>query len=797
MRAMSSVFVARVVGGTAAGAEVLTGTRPARGRAFPGKKWVLVTAVALLALLAAFAALIPASQAPNADHHSSLVGSTPDQSGAGAPVSQPAAPQMSEKEALHAYEKLPLSFIPNESQATDEAVRYYAQGTGYGFSFTHKGAMLSFAEGKGRGHALALDFLGAEPDATLEARQRLSGEVNYLVGGDQAKWQQGLPTHAELLYGGLWPGIDMAVRGEGGKLKYEFHLQPGASVEDVHLAYRGAQSLSVGAGGELLVQTPLGVLEDAAPVSYQRIGGERVPVESRYKLLKGDGGGYGFAVGAYDPRYPLIIDPGLDYSTFLGTGTSGGSTSTDIGYDIAVDGMGRAYVTGLTGFGPPSDFPTTPGAFDTSFNGGGDAFVTKLNASGSALVYSTFLGGDPSPEIDWDSGLGIAVDAMGRAYVTGRTSSADFPTTPGAFDTTINGGIGSINVFVTKLNAAGSALAYSTFLGETDLFSGLSIAVRDGRAYVTGDTRSPDFPTTPGAFDAALDGFQDAFVTKLNAAGSALAYSTFLGGTNDDRGEGIAVDGTGSAYVTGSTFSSDYPTTTGAFDTSFAGGFSAGREEDAFVTKLNAAGSALAYSTFLGGTDFERALGIAVDGTGSAYLTGCTYSSDYPTTPGAFDRSHNHPPSSGSAACDVFVTKLNAAASALAYSTFVGGIGEDEGLDIAVDGKGRAYLTGVTNSSNYPTTRRAFDRIFNGGSTDAFVTKLNTAGSALAYSTFLGGSDTRGGGDYGWGIAVDGMGRAYVTGQTGSSDYPTTPGAFDTSFNGGFEDVFMTKLPTG
>ena len=222
------------------------------------------------------------------------------------------------------------------------------------------------------------------PDASLTARKRLSGEVNYLVGKDPAEWRQNLSTHGELLYGGLWPGIDMAVRGEGGKLKYEFHVKPGASVEDVRLAYRGAEELSVGAGGELLVQTSLGVLKDAAPVSYQLIGGERVAVESRYKLLGGEGGGYGFAVGSYDPRYPLVIDPGLDYSTFLG-GTNG-----DIGQGIAVDGRGRAYVTGDTS---SADFPTTPGAFDTTFNGFQDAFVTKLNARGSALVYSTFVGG--------------------------------------------------------------------------------------------------------------------------------------------------------------------------------------------------------------------------------------------------------------------------------------------------------------------------------------------------------------------------------------------------------------------
>jgi hypothetical protein len=557
MRAMSSDFVvAHVVGSTAsAGAEVLRGARPARGRAFPGKKKALVVvAVTLLALLAAFAVLIAASNAPNADHHSSAASTQHDQSRA-------AAPQMSEQEALDAYGKLPLSFIPNEGQ-TDEAVRYYAQGAGYGFFFTKEGARLSFADGEGGGHALDLSFLGANPDATLEARKRLSGEVNYLQGDDPAKWQKGLPTHGELLYGGLWPGIDMAVRGEGGNLKYEFHLKPGSSVEDVRLAYRGAEGLSVGAGGELLVQTSQGVLKDAAPVSYQLIGGERVPVESRYQL-QGDGG-YGFAVGAYDPRYPLVIDPGLDYSTFLG------GADFDQGWGIAVRD-GRAYVTGFTN---STDYPTTTGAFDTSLNSPDDAFVTKLNASGSRLVYSTYLGGT-----NRDLGFDIAVDGMSRAHVTGRTSSTDFPTTTGAFDTTFNFGINGVDAFVTKLNASGSALAYSTFLGGADQDEGLGMAVDgSGRAYVTGFTFSTDYPTTTSAFDRTPNGESDAFVTKLNASGSALAYSTFLGGTSFDQGLAIAVRD-GRTYVTGVTFSTGFPTTTGAFDTTLGG-------IDAFVTKL-------------------------------------------------------------------------------------------------------------------------------------------------------------------------------------------------------------------
>src|SRR5215204_3288946 len=638
--------------GKAAGAEVpTTGARPT-GRAFPKTKRALVAAVALLLALATFAALIPASQAPNAGHSYYSAASTDSQSGA--------APQhMSEREALDAYGKLPLSFVPNEGQ-TDKAVRYYAQGAGYGFFFTEGGAMLSFAEGKGRGgHALALNFLGANPHATLTARQRLPGKVNY-----------------------------------------EFHLKPGSSVEDVRLGYRGAEGLKVGAGGELLVRTSLGVLKDAAPVSYQRIGGERVPVESRYRLT-GDGG-YGFAVGAYDPRYPLVIDPGLDYSTFLGKG------HIDAGLGIAVRD-GNAYVTGFTS---TVNYPTTPGAYDRTYNSSTDAFVTKLNASGSALVYSTFLGGT-----NHDEGLGIAVDGTDRVYVTGVTRSVDYPTTSSALDTTKNG---FSDAFVTKLNASGSALAYSTFLGGTSDDAGRGIAVREGRAYVTGQTTSADYPTTPGAFDTTHNGNSDAFVTKLNASGSGLVYSTFLGGTSYEIGAGIAVQD-GMAYVTGQTESADFPTTTGAFDTTH-NGFS-----DAFVTKLNASGSELTYSTFLGGTSGDVGLG-----------------------------------TSG-----------------------------EVGLGIAVR-EGRAYVAGHTTSADYPTTPGAFDTTFNGGNQDAFVTVLNTSGSALAYSTFLGGAS----GDFVGDIALDGSGRAYVTGQTTSADYPTTHAAFDPTFNGN-SDAFVTKLPTG
>ncbi len=421
----------------------------------------------------------------------------------------------------------------------------------------------------------------------------------------------------------------------------------------------------------------------------------------------------------------------------------------------------------------------------TTFGGSAnvDAFVSKVNAAGSALAYSTYLGGSND-----DTGRGIAVDAAGNAYVVGHTSSSNFPVTPGAFQTTFS--INGVRGFVSKLNAAGSALVYSTYLGGSSsghgADAGTGIAVdAAGNAYVTGGTSSLDFPTTPGAFQTVYGGNDDAFVSKLNATGSALVYSTYLGGSDGEGGSDIAVDAAGNAYVTGYTYSSNFPTTPGAFQTAYGGNV------DAFVSKLNASGSALVYFTYLGGSNDDTGRGIAVDAAGNAYVTGDAESANFPTTAGAFQSTF----SGGGIFSfgDAFVSKLHATGSALVYSTYLGGSEADEGVGIAIDASGNAYVTGVTSSSNFPITADAFQATF-GGIYDAFVTKLNGAGSDLVYSTYLGRSGNEGGFGPGGGIAVDAIRNAYVTGNTTSADFPTTQGAFKTSFSGGFSDVFVSKL---
>ncbi|WP_217697922.1 Ig-like domain-containing protein, partial [Sinomonas mesophila] len=683
---------------------------------------------------------------------------------------------MSTDSALEAYGKLPLSFVANAGQ-TDEGVRYYAQGAGFGFFFTEDKAVLSLSKGD-RGHALELGFLGSSPDATLEVSEPAPGTVNYLAAGEN---HTNLPTYKQVVYRGLWPGIDMIFAGRDGTLKYEFHVAPGADPSDIRLSYAGADGLALGQGGELLISTPLGTLSDSTPRSYQPIGGREVAVQSRFALEQGtQTEAYGFALAGFDTHHPLVIDPALDYSTFLG------GAMDDRGFSIAVDSAGNAYVTGTT---TSTDFPTTTGAFDTAANGGADAFVTKLDATGTSLVYSTYLGGTST-----ENGTGIAVNSAGNAYVSGFTNSVNFPTTLGAFDTSLGG---SSDAFVTKLNVAGTALVYSTYLGGSGPdnpticsagptgCNGIAVDAL-GNAYVTGQTLF-GFPTTPGAFATSPIGGFDAFVAKLNPAGagaSDLVYSTYLGGSAGDSTSAIALDAAGNAYVTGQTTSSNFPTSLGAFDATFAG------PDDAFVTKLIPAGtgaSDLAYSTYLGGTGgavfgpLEAGFAIAVDATGSAYVTGATNSLDFPTTTGAFDTGFG-------GFEDAFVTKVNLTGTGLTYSTYLGGTSADRGSGIAVDTAGSsAVVTGRTSSTGFPTTTGAFDTTYNGAD-DAFVTKFNLTGSAVDYSSFVGGASN----DQAHGIALDATGDAYVTGETLSLGFPTA-GAFDTTFNSG-ADAFVTKL---
>jgi hypothetical protein len=675
------------------------------------------------------------------------------------------------------YAKLSLAFEANVGQ-TNARVDYLAHAAGGTVFLTPTAAVYAMQErsavsgqqsaglpsaapevrGTNAGVALYMDLVGANPQARAAGVNPLPGTVNYLTGRDPAKWHTDVPTYGRVEYANVYRGVSLSYYGGPGGLEYDFTVSPGADPHAIALYFAGAAGVEVNGQGDLVVHTAAGDLVQQKPSAYQQTGSGRQDVTSRFVT---DGRSIRFEVGPYDRARPLVIDPlVMGFSTLLG-----GAMGDNFGTAVAVDSGGNAYVSGYT---YSTHFPVTPGAFQATNHGGLDAFVAKLNPAGSGLVYGTYLGGS-----DQDYAQAIAVDPAGDAYVGGNTFSADFPATPGAFDTTFHG---ASDAFVAKLDAAGSTLAYATYLGAPGLDYGRGIAVDGaGSAYLTGSTDDAAFPTTPGAFDTTFNGATDAFVAKLTPDGSALAYSTFLGGSAADQAVGIAVDAAGNAYATGNTQSPDFPTTPGVFDSTANGA------DDAFVVKLRPNGGALSYGTYLGGSGDDEGGRIAVDGAGNAYVTGVTFSANFPSTPGAFQTSLH-------GGEDGFVAKLNPPASALAYATYLGGFGVDYGSGIAVDTGGNAYVVGAADSTDFPITPGAFQPTNHGGF-DAFVTELNASGSALVYSTYLGGSAF----DHGIGIAVDAGGSAYVVGHTQSVDFPTTPGAFKRRTRGGVQ-AFVARF---
>ena len=668
------------------------------------------------------------------------------------------------------YGQLPLSFEANQGQ-TDGRVDYLARGAGYTLYLTGNGAVFDLRQkeataptggglpGEVSGTVIDMRFVGANPSATLSGLDQQQTVSNYFVGADPSQWRSGIANYGQVEYQHLYAGIDAVFHGNQGQLEYDFNIAPGADPNQIQLHIAGASGLSLDGAGNLLIHTSGADLVEKAPSAYQEINGQRVAVAGHF-VLEG-GNRVGFAIGSYDASLPLVIDPTLSFSTFLG------GNSSDAANAIAVDGSASAYLTGVA---TSTNFPTTPGGYQRATGGSQDAFIAKLSPDGGSLLYSTFLGGSGD-----ESASGIAVDGAGAAFVTGVTSSTNFPITGGAYQTRAGG---FTDAFVTKLSPDGSRLVFSTYLGGSgnDSAQGIAIDPFDS-PYVIGTTSSTNFPTTPGAFQTVLATFQsDAFVTKLTADGTRLLYSTFLGGGGDDTAGGIAVDAFGAAYVTGATTSTNFPTTGGAYQTTPRGG------QDAFVTRVAPDGRTLLYSTYLGGSNNDGGAGIAVDGFGEAFVTGFSSSTNFPTTPGAFQAIH-----AGSE--DAFVAKLSVDGRTLIYATGLGGgAGSDFGAAIAIDGAGGAYVTGTTSSSNFPTTADAIQSRL-GGAADAFVSKLSPSGGSLEFSTFLGGTSN----DAGQGIAVDGAGNVYVAGFTLSSNFPTTPGARQGSLRGA-QNAFVAKF---
>ncbi len=589
------------------------------------------------------------------------------------------------------------------------------------------------------------------------------------------RWQTGVAIYGKVKLNGVYNGVDLVYYGNGRQLEYDFIVAPGADPNTIRLNFSGTDNARLDAAGDLLLHTQDGELRLQKPVVYQTVGGERKNVDGRFVLHKlplpqGEGRGegkhisqqIGFQVAAYDAGLPLVIDPVLVYSSYLG------GSGWDLATDIAVDSAGNAYVTGYTN---SADY-TTVNAKYSQLQGNDDAFVTKLSADGQQIIYSTYLGGSND-----DEGNDIAIDIIGNAYLTGSTSSVDFPTVNAKYPQLR----GSTDAFVTKLSADGQTIVYSTYLGGSNYDGSASIAVDNiGNTCVTGGTYSADFPIVNAVYPQ-YGGNWDAFVAKLSADGQKVIYSTYLGGSELESSSSIAIDSIGNAYVTGRTWSTNFPTNNAKYPH-----FNVGYQDDAFITKISEDGQRVIYSTYLGGSGQDEGTSIAVDNIGNIYVIGRTESADFPTVNARYPQFRSN--------SDAFVIKLTTSGQTVVYSTYLGGSEFEGGGDIAVDSTGNAYVTGGTTSADFPIVNAKYPQLR--GYTDAFVSKLSANGQIVIYSTYLGGS----GQDGGIAISVDNAGNAYVIGNTDSSDFPssvTDPKivSYDSSYSSGM-NVFIAKFGT-
>lgn len=704
------------------------------------------------------------------------------------------------------FNQLPLSFEMNVGQS-GARYQFLAMGAGHYVFLSPDSLALDLRDGGGTSSGVVeMRLPGANPKAAWEPLEALPGRVNYFQGNDEARWLTNIPTYARVRYRNVYPGIDVDYYGRQEELEYDFVVQPGADPGAIRMQFTGGVTLGLESDGALAVRHGDRMVRWHRPRVHQRVGGQQRQVAGGYRL--GEGGVVEFTLGAYDRSAALVIDPVVQYATFVGR------SSNEASFGVTTDSQGNAYLVGTT---TSPDYPASPGAVGSpAINAGtGDMTITKLNSTGTAVVYSTRIGG-----LGRDVARAVAVDETGNAYIVGATTSDDFPTTAAGFQRRLAGkGPGEYalgDCFVVKLNNTGAALQYSTYLGGTQSDMCSAVAVdKAGNAYLAGVTASSGFPVSETAYQRIFRGggeqpnlaASDAFVTKMNAAGSALVYSTFLGGGVDDAATGIAIDATGNAYVSGFTSSGNFPVSAGAPQRTYggAGGSDTVIFGDAFIAKVNPGGTGLVYSTVLGGRQDDVAYGIAIDAQGNAYVAGNTLSTNFPVTDGAYQRTYaGFAGTALTAAGDAFVTKINAAGTAWVYSTYIGGRKDEAAMGLAVDTAGSVHVTGYTTSPNYPVTADARQPAYKGEGTqnavitgDVFYTQLNAAGSALVYSTYLGGFSD----DLGLGVAVDSTGNVLVAGGTASGDFPSTEGSYQAVFAGGqagpkfpVGDAFLTRF---
>ena len=696
------------------------------------------------------------------------------------------------------HAELPLSFEPNLGQS-ERQVKFLSRGSGYKLFLTADEAVLllekseanqeirnpklggvqpddltlhstvltqNFSSAReqeqpGDPAVLAMRLVGASRRAPVRGLNEFPGMSNYFIGNDPANWHTNIPNYARVRYENIYPGIDLVYYGNQSRLEYDFVVAPGVDPGRITLAFeaqwRAQHKLHrprLDHNGDLVINVNGREVRFRKPFVYQPTSepGVQTPIEGKYVLRANNQ--IGFEVGQYDRSKLLVIDPVLLYSTYLG------GNGYDQGFGVAVDGSGNIVLAGTTA---STNFPTA-NPFQSLNAGGVDVFVTKFNPSGTSLVYSTYIGGRGG-----DSCEGLALDSSGDAYVTGFTNSPNFPT-----KNAIQNRKGIQNVFLSKLDPTGN-LVFSTYYGGSQHDQAFGIALDSSGVYVVGNTTSPDYPTK-NAFQAQNASGDDAFLTKFTLDGTSVIYSTYLGGAGGaSLAYGVAVDSSQSAYMTGQTSTLSFPLMNPfqSQNTAAAG--------SVFVTKFTPTGNALVYSTYLGGTNTQSAGGIAVDSSGNAYVSGGTASVDFPT--------QNPLQAKIAGLFDVFVTKFNSSGSALVYSTYIGGAANELGGAITVDLLGNAYVAGYVLSRNFPTTPNAFQPT-SGGNWDGFVLELNSAGSGLIYSSYLGGSGL----DVANAIALDSSGNVYVTGSEGSTNFPITNNALQSTYGGGSSDAYLTVV---
>lgn len=728
-------------------------------------------------------------------------------------------PDISKSTLSRDYGHLPLYFIENRGQMA-KSVKFHAAGRRHIVGFKEDGIHFSFSEpeqnaageegtpsGQNPGvqrRVVNMIPVGIRPEVRISGMDEREHKVNYFFGSDPKNWLTDIPTYKAVVYHDAYPGIDLKFYADAQQMEYDIIVQAGADPDQVKFQYSGIESLALSEQGDLLIKVPGGdVLVQKKPVIYQEVSGTRMAREGRFKLFESTAEhAYGFEIAGYDRKLPLVIDPVLVYTTYLG------GSYTDKANGIAVDSAGCAYIAGDTDSISSSDnpFPVKSAAIGTTVPAViKAAFVTKLTADGSDIVYSTFIAGSDPPSgkdalgSNWTQALAIAVDGSGRAVIGGLTYADWFAITTNAFQkyqNTCNSSSCNYTGFVTKLSAAGNALVYSSYLGGLRGDEVLSIALDPaGNVYVGGTTigsgsTNTDFSAftgnpiiigTPGAGYAG-------FVTKLTSSDNPTkAYSTVIGGTNGVTS--IAVSGSQLPFFAGATVQTNLPVSLpllGQATYKVTTG-----QETGYVAQLNSEGYGLPFASYLGGDEWTRVESIALDSAGSLYAVGYTLAStaSFPITANAFQQSRpegNY--------VSTFAAKINVSGSGsqFAYSTFLAGNGSEPPYTgpgavfksgIAVDSAGNAYVSGTTTSTDFPPNP-SYER--GGALNNGFLVKLNPSGSGLLYSTYFGGNgDTNV-----CGLALDSLANTYVTGFTTATDLLFG----NQTFMGGGGDAFIAKF---